>query len=253
LNSAVVALVTFTCTFGAGVVGVLVRSRLPTEHLEGDSKEIVKLVLGLIATITALVLGLLISSAHSAFDAQEAELQQLSVHLYQIDRILAHFGPDAVKQRNLLREIVAADIARIWPTEGDAQSTYAPLTAQLEGESLFDGIATLAPKTELERVGQGRALQLLESAGETRRLLVEQSRGALSRPFLTVLVSWSAVLFFGFGLLARFNVTAVVTLFVGSVSVVGAIFIILEMNQPYTGWIRVSDAPLRNALAQLGR
>jgi hypothetical protein len=254
LNSTIVALIAFGCTFSAALVAIFIRSRLPTHHVEGDSKELVKLVLGLVATITALVLGLLISSAHSAYAEQEAELQQLGVHLYQIDRILAHFGPEAVKQRDLLRRIVAADVARIWPNDGGASTISAPvLSAQLEAESLFDGIASLAPKTDLERFGQSRALQLLSSVGETRRLLVEQSSGALSRRFLSVLVSWSTVLFFGFGLLARFNGTVVMALFVGALSVAGAIFLILEMNQPYAGWMQVSSAPLHNALMQMGR
>ncbi len=209
-------------------------------------------MLGLIATITALVLSLLISSAHSVYDEQQAELQQLGVHLYQIDRILAHFGPDAARQREKLREIVAADVARIWPNDGGAPAISAPLSARLEAESIFDGIASLVPKTDLQRFGQSRALQLSSSVGETRRLMVEQSRGALSMPFLVVLVSWSTVLFFGFGLLTRFNVTVVAALLVGALSVAGAIFLILEMNQPYSGWMQLSSDPLRNALAQMG-
>jgi hypothetical protein len=227
LNSTVVVLVAFGCTFGAALAALFVRSRLPAQHLEGDSKDVVKLVLGLVATITALVLGLLISSAHSGYDAQESELQQLGVHLYQVDRILAHFGPDAAKEREVLRNMVTADVARIWKNQGGTPTTNVTLTAQLAAESLFDGVSSLTPKTDLQRFGQSRALQLLASIGETRRLLVEQSSGALSRPFLIVLVSWASVLFFGFGLLSRFNLTVVAALFVGALSVAGAIFLIL--------------------------
>jgi hypothetical protein len=253
LNSTVVVLVAFGCTFGAALAALFVRSRMPTQHLEGDSKEAVKLVLGLVATITALVLGLLISSAHSGYDAQESELQQLGVHLYQVDRILAQFGPDATKEREVLRDMVAGDIARIWKNQGGSATMNPTWAVQLEAESLVDGISSLTPKTDLQRFAQSRALQLLASIGETRRLLVEQSSGALSRPFLVVLVSWASVLFFGFGLLARFNVTVVAALLVGALSVAGAIFLILEMNQPYAGWMQVSSAPLQNALAQMGR
>jgi hypothetical protein len=254
LNSTVVVLVAFGCTFGAALAALFVRSRLPAQHLEGDSKDVVKLVLGLVATITALVLGLLISSAHSAYDAQESELQQLGVHLVQIDRILAQFGPDAAKERQVLRDMVVADVARTWENHGGTAATNAPpFTAQLQAEALFIGVASLTPKTELERFAKSRALQLLSSVGETRRLLVEQSSGALSRPFLIVLVSWASLLFFGFGLLSRSNVTVVAALCVGALSVAGAIFLILEMNQPYAGWMQVSSAPLQNALAQMGR
>jgi hypothetical protein len=243
----------FGCTFSAAVLAMVIRARVPLHHLEGDSKDVVKLVMGLVATLTALVLGLLISSSHSAYDAQETELQQLSVHLYQLDRILAHFGPEAVPERDLLRRIVATDIARIWPTDGVAGAKYAPLAAQQEAEGLFDAIAGLSPKTDLQRLGQGRAVQLLGSIGETRRLLVEQAQGSLSWPFLLVLVSWLTVLFFGFGICGKLNATVLASLFAGSASVAAAILLILQMNQPYAGWMRLSSAPLQDALAQMGR
>lgn len=252
MNSTIVTLLVFGCTFGAALLAMFVRERLPRHHVEGDSREVVKLVLGLMATLTALVLGLLISSAHAAYDAQDAELQQLSVHLYQLDRILAHFGPAAVDERAQLRRIVAGDIARIWP-EGNARVVRdAPIVAQQEIEELFEGIGSLTPKADLERVGQSRAIELLAAVGETRHLLIEQSRGALSWPFLFILVSWMTILFFGFGLIAHRNSTVAAALVIGSLSVSAAILLILQMNRPYGGWIHVSSAPLREALAHIG-
>lgn len=252
MNSTVVTLLVFGCTFGAALVAVFIRERLPKHHVEGDSREVVKLVLSLMSTLTALVLGLLISSAHSAYDAQEAELQQLSVHIYQLDRILVHFGPAADDEREHLRRIVAGDIARIWPSDRTTKVNYAPIEAQQDIERLIESVGSLTPKSDLERVGQNRALELLGAIGETRHLLIEQSQGALSWPFLFVLVSWMTILFFGFGLIARYNATVVAALFIGSLSVSGAILLILQMNQPYGGWIQVSGAPLRAALAQMG-
>ncbi len=219
--------------------------------MEGDSKELIKLVMGLIATITALVLGLQISSAHAAYEAQEAELEQLSVHLYQVNYILEYFGPETHDTRDLLRRIVSADIERTW---GDGGATrFAVLSMQKESEQLFEAIASLSPKTELQRFGQGRILQLLGTIGETRRLMVEQAQNALSKPFLIVLLSWLTILFFSFGLFARLNTTVVVALFVGSASVAGAVFLILAMSQPYKGWMQISKAPLRDALTEMSR
>jgi hypothetical protein len=253
MNSTNVGLLALACTFGASLLAIFIHTRLPSHHLDGDNKDVVKLVMGLIATITALVLGLLISSAHSSYDAQASEVQQLGVHLYQVDRILAFFGPDAMPERQELRRIVSADIGRIWPSGGARTATYAPLSEQQGVEAVFESIGSLSPKSDLERFGQSRALQLLSSIGETRRLLVEQSQGALSWPFLALLVSWLTALFFGFGLFARFNATVAAALFVGSLSVAGAISLILQMNQPYAGWLQVSSAPLRAALAQMGQ
>jgi hypothetical protein len=253
MNSTLVGLLAFACTFGAALLAIAIHDRLPAQHLEGDSKDAVKLVMGLIATLTAMVLGLLISSAHSTYDGQEAELQQLGVHVYQIDRILAHFGADANPQREQLRRIVDADIARIWHTGGARGSAYAPWAVQQEAEVLFESISSLVPKTDLQRLGQSRAQQLLESVGEIRRLLAEQSRGELSWPFLVVLISWLSILFFGFGLFARFNATVAGSFLVGSLSVAAAISLMLQMNQPYAGWLQVSSAPLRTALSQMGQ
>jgi hypothetical protein len=253
LKSEIVALVAFGCTFGAALLAMVIRDRLPKHHVEGDSKDLVKLVLGLIATLTALVLGLLISSAHSAYDAQEAELQQLSVHVYQLDRILAQFGPDAAQDRAELRRILTADIERIWPTGRVPKVEMAPLSAQLEVEGLVENIVALSPKNELQRVGQSHAIDLLGKITDTRRLLIEQSRGALSWPFLFVLMSWATILFFGFGFTTRFNATVAAAVFVGALSVAGAIFLILQLNQPYGGWLQVSSAPLREVLLRLGR
>jgi len=247
------SLLVFACSFGAALVAMAIGHRLPSHHVSSDSRDVVKLVLGLVATLTALVLGLLISSAHSAYDAQEAELQQLSVHVYELDRILSRFGADANNDRDQLRRIVAGDIARIWPSDGVGGATFAPLAAHQEAEMLVEGIGSLSPKTDIQRFAQNRAMQLIISIGEIRRLLAEQAQGGLPLPFFVVLMSWLTVLFFGFGLFAKFNGTVVAALFVGSASVAGAIILILGMNQPYSGWLQLSSAPLQGVLAQIGR
>ena len=186
MNSTLVTLTVFGCTFGAALLAVCLREHLPRHHVEGDSREVVKLVLGLMATLTALVLGLLISSSHSAYDAQDAELQQLGVHIYQLNRILVHFGPEAAGERDQLRRILVEDIARIWPTDRVPKGNYPAIAAQQEMEKLIENVGGLSPRSELERVGQNRALELLGSIGETRHLLIAQSQGSLSWAFLFI-------------------------------------------------------------------
>ena len=253
MSPILVAVLVFGCTFGGSVVGLFLRVKLPEHHRDDGSKEVLKLVMGLIATMAALVLGLLISSAKSSYDTQKAEVQQMGIHLLQLDRILVRFGPDATEARNQLRRIVMADIGRTWPNDGVATVPYEPLQAQKDGEELFEGIARLSPKTDAQRSDQSRALQLLTSLWETHRFLDEQAGGTLSWPFLIVLVFWLAVLFVGFGLFTRCNVTVIAALFLGSLSVAGAVFLILEMNRPYSGVMQISSAPILHALAQMGR
>jgi hypothetical protein len=253
MNSTVVAALAFGCAFAGALAGLRLHARLPEHHLDDNSKDVIKLVMGLIATMAALVLGLLISSAHRSYDAQEAEVQQIGVHLFQLDRALERFGPDASDARNLLYRIVLAEIKHASTDDGSGALTDKPLQAQREAAELFDRITRLSPKTEAQRFIQGQALQLLSRLADTRLLLNEQARGSISWPFLVVLVFWLTVLFVGFGLFARFNATVIAALFVGAVSVAGAIFLILDMNRPYTGVMQISIAPIRNALTQMNR
>ncbi len=251
MSSLLIAMIVFVCTIAGALLGIFLSTKLPKHHRESDSKSAVQLVMGLIASVAALVLGLLISSTHSSFDAQQAEVRQLGVHLYELDRILGRFGDDGGDARRLLRAIVVSDAKRIWPDNPGFKRDYQPLQAQIEGETLRDRIARLSPTTDALRFYQTRALQLATTVGETRLLLGEQERGALSWPFLVVLVFWLAFLFVGFGLFARVNATVLAALTIGALSVAGAIFLILEMNSPYSGVMRISDAPIRDVLRQM--
>jgi hypothetical protein len=96
-------------------------------------------------------------------------------------------------------------------------------------------------------------MQILTDMANTRRLMAEQAGGALSWPFFVVLVFWLVVLFVGFGLFARFNATVFAAFFIGALSVAGAIFLILEMNHPYSGVMKISSAPMRNVAEQIGK
>ena len=248
-----VAMLVFACTFGGGLVGLYLHQRLPQHHRESESKDVVKLVMGLVATVAALVLGLLISSAHRSYEAQQAEVQQIAVHLFQLDRALERLGPDAGDARNLLRSIVKAEVDRASETGGIQRSIESPLEAQRAATVMFERITALKPADEAQRFVQARALQLLGSLGDTRLLLSEQARTAISWPFLVVLVFWLAMLFVGFGLFARRNATLVAALLLGAMSVAGAIFLILEMNRPYTGLMQISIEPIRYVLGRLGQ
>src|SRR6185436_14382678 len=148
MSSPVIAAVVFGCTFLGALAGLVLHARLPVHHLDADSKDVIKLVMGLIATMAALVLGLLISSAHRSYDAQEAEVQQLGVHLFQLDRTLERFGGDASEARKLLHRIVSAEIEYASTGDGVGVATDKPLQAQQEAAELFDRVANLSPKSD---------------------------------------------------------------------------------------------------------
>ena len=251
MNSTLIAVLVFVFVFGGALAGVTIR--VPAQHQDAETKDVVKLVMGLVATISALVLSLLIASAHSSYDRQESEVQQLGVQIVQIDGLFAHYGPEANDARAQLRRMVEVELARLWPDARAAPAAVQGSRNYIPAEDLFATVARLTPKTEAQRSAQGRALQLMTTAGTTIRLLYEHAGGALSWPFFVVAVFWLVVLFAGFGLYARPNATTIAALFVGALTVAGAIFLILEMNRPFSGLMQISSAPIRHALEQIGR
>jgi hypothetical protein len=230
---------------------MVLRCVLPERHLTSESKDAVKLGMGLIGTMAALVLGLLVGSTKSAYDAQKANLVQMSVKVVLLDRALAHYGPDAKETRDMLRAGVARVLGQMWPDDSSQSAQLDPTAAR--AEALYDKIQALSPRNEAQRAMQTQALNIAVDIGQLRWLLFQQSGSAIATPLLIVLVLWLSVTFAGFGLMAPANPTTIVTLLLCAVSVAGAIFLILELDRPFDGLIQISSMPLRNALAQLGQ
>src|SRR5215469_232363 len=243
-----ISAIVFTCVFGGSIVGMLLRPILPQQHLNADTKDVIKLGVGLIGTMTALVLGLLVASAKGAYDTRRAELTQMAANTILLDRVLAHYGPETAEIRGLLKVAVANMINQIW-----AQSDEAPATPSALREVLFDKLQELAPRTDAQHTLQQQAETMAISIGQARWLLFEQSGSSISTPFLIVVVFWLSILFVSFGVFAPPNATVFVTLLVSAMSVAGAIFLIIELDRPFSGLIQISSAPLHNALAVLGK
>jgi hypothetical protein len=196
-----------------------------------------------------LVLALLIASAKSSYDTQDTELQQVSATVIELDGLLAHFGPDAREARRRLQSVVSAAAEEIGSKDEVRLGSPA---SQVEGKTFFDSIQNLSPNTESQRFIQKRAFKIGAALRHLRALMISQaSISAIPWPFLTVLVFWISVLFLGFGLFARLNAIVIVTLLMGALSVSSGIYLILELNNPYHGLMRISDAPLRKALAEI--
>jgi|SRR5208283_2661106 len=251
MNSIAVSLIVFACVFGGAVCGILLSRALPPNHLSADSKQVVALSMGLVATTAALVLGLLISSAKSFCDAQSAELTQMSAKIIMLDRLLAHYGPETAEVRDLLRGVVAGSIDRIWPQEStQASQLSAPATGP---EVILVKLEALSPKDDAQRSLQAQSLSMIIDLGQTRWLMYEQGANSVSGPMLLIFVFWLVAIFFSFGLFAPRNATVIAALFVAALSVSSAIFLIMEMYAPFEGLIRISSAPLRAALTHLGQ
>jgi hypothetical protein len=247
------AAIVSACSLGTGIAGMLLHTRLPAHHVDEGSKDVIKLIMSLIATMAALVLSLLIASASNSYDAQQTEVQSLSANIVVLDRTLAFYGPEAQAARERLHAAATEIHDHIWPPDGAGPSDLDPMATQRGSGAFVEQLQNLKPATDAQRWSLNQAVQVGQGIGLTRLLMFEQHGSSISWPFLTVMVFWICMLFLGFGLFARFNLTVTIALMIGALSVGGAIFLILELSQPYEGFMRVSDAPLVDALARLGR
>jgi hypothetical protein len=226
---------------------------LPEHHLSDTTWDSIKIGTGLIATLTALVLGLLVSSAKSSYDTLNAEIAQGGARIILLDRVLARYGPEAGAVRSELRRCLTTGLAVVLPEDGKAKTGIAPLERKAGIEEVHDMIRRLSPQNDYQRSILEEASGIIAELTRARWLVFEQLQAPLPKAFLVILMLWLTVFFMCFGLLSEPNSTVVTVMFVCAFSVAGAIFLIIEMNNPMQGMIRVSLEPLKYALSQLGQ
>jgi hypothetical protein len=252
VNPMVVGGVVFACVFSGAMMGMRLGAILPDHHLSGETKDVVKLGMGLVATMAALVVGLLIASAKSSLEKQDDEFKRMAADTLVLDRVLAHYGPETKEARDLIKRVVAIRLDATWPEDGSRATLHSADTMPLM-ESVQDKIRELAPRNDAQRWLQSRALQLSDDAVQARWTLFERKGSSIPVPFLVVLVFWVTMILGSFGLFAPRNATVVGVLLVCALSIAGALFLILEMDQPFDGLMKISSAPLRYTLAHLGQ
>jgi len=245
--------IAFACISGGVLLGLLLRRTLPGHHLSGDAKDVVRLGTGLIGTIAALVLGLLIASAKSSFDTQSAQIKQMTAQIILIDQLLAQYGPEADTTRKLMRPVIAQLADRIWRENAAGSARPAPFESSSTGEAFYQKLQQLVPKDDAQRSNKDRAIQASTELAQTRLLLFAQSDNSIPTPFLVVLVFWLAIIFASFSLFAELNPVVIGSLLLFALSAAGAIYLILELSQPFAGLMQISSLPLREALAPLAR
>jgi hypothetical protein len=254
MDSLAISGIVFGCIFGGMLVGMILRAILHERHLNAESRDLVKLGMGLIGTMTALVLGLLIASAKGTFDTQRNGLAQLSANVIFLDRILVRYGHETREARAMLKASVADMLRQTWPEEYP-ESAPSEGKVQTEGryEGFFENIQGLKPKNERQRTLQAQAIKTATDLASTRWLLFAQKGRSIPPPFLVVMVAWLTLILASFSLFAPPTPTVVITLLICTVAVTSAVFLILELDQSFDGLLKISSAPLQNALAQLER
>jgi hypothetical protein len=231
------------------VLAIVIGYRIPGDRLTSDTKDIVKLSMGLIGTMAALLLGLLVSSAKSSYDAQRTQVTQMAAKASFLDRILALYGPEATDARRQFHAAIAESVRRLWPQE---KNVRADLGLNVEaGDPVYFAIEALKPGSEMQQKLKAAAESNVVELAQQRTLLVAQSGSSISTLMLIVVVSWVVMIFAGFSLIAPPNRTAAGALVLSALAVAGAIFLVLELDQPFDGLIRIPNREMVNVLNQI--
>jgi hypothetical protein len=253
MNSALVGTITFGCTFAGAMLGMWLRTALPEHHVDSDSRDSIKTGVGLIAAMSALVLGLVTASAKSSYDNVDSAVRSTAVDILTLDRQLARFGPEASGIRATLKQLVAQRVEAVWPTEPGRQVQLDPQRNLTVAESLIEQIRALVPHNPAQDADRTSALQLAESLLKVRWMVAAEGSRTIPLPFLLILLLWLTLTFTSFGLFSPKNSTVIAVLFVCSVSIGSALFLVLEMDTPFSGWLKVSEEPMRYTLSHLNR
>jgi len=253
MKSEVVAIIVFSCVFGSALLGLFLGKILPDRHLSSDAKDIVKLATGLIATLSALVLGLLVSSAKGTFDQVTSEMTQTAVKVVVLDRTLAEYGPETSELRVLLKNSYIEASSEVMSGDESQLKRWDSSEGVARLEAVQSAIRSLTPKNEAQKAALARALQISNEVGTGRWFLIIKREGSISIALLVILVFWLSVIFAAWGVFAPRNLVVAVALCASSLSVAGATFLIVELDSPFTGVVRVSPVPIQRAIAHLGQ
>lgn len=253
MNPTIVGTMVFVFTLGGALLGMWLRRVLPDEHLGEDAKDTVKLGIGLVATMTALILGLITASAKGSFDGVDNAVKSSALDVLTLDRLLARYGPETADIRATLQRLVAQRIEVIWPQGSEAHGQIDLAKAPREVEGIVEGIGVLTPANEAQAALRTRALEEAEKLLRVRWLVSAASVTSVPLPFLSILLFWLTITFASFGLFAPPNGTVIGVLVLCAMSVAGAVFLVLEMDGPFDGVLRVSPGPLRWAYEHLNR
>jgi hypothetical protein len=253
MNPPVIALVLLAVVYCGALVGLWLQKVLPDQHLTTETKEVVRLATALVATLSALVLGLLVSSAKDSFDRYDDELTQNAARVVMLDRTLDEYGPQADAIRALIKSGFARRLELLFSSGAAAKNLVDGALAITREETVDSEILALVPDGPVQRGLQARAVELNGEINMTNALIHAQREDSMPTALLVVLGAWLTLIFATFGLFAPRNTVVAGALLACSLSAAGAVFLILEMHSPFNGFISLSSAPMHEALRYLGQ
>jgi hypothetical protein len=242
-DTLIVALIVLAALLVGAFLGVRLRDRLPKHQLTDETKNLVNVSTAVVATVSALVLGLLISNANTTFTRLGGQVTSLSAEILRLDQILRQYGADAEPARNTLLKYAEHKADDLFPDNPADVRPSNPSTYELLLR-LEDMLLALKPATPRDQWWLAQAMTLAAKIGDARWLIAQQIGQGTPKAFVALVVFWLALLFASFGLFAPPNLTSAVTLTLCAVAVAGAVAMFLELEQwrsrPY---LARADAP----------
>jgi hypothetical protein len=238
--------------FGAGILGLKLHIWLPERHAPDQARDMIGAVTGLIGLLLALVLGTLVGSSYTLYATQKSEMDTLAARVLQLDAALEAYGPEAQPGREGLRKAIKHTYDAIWGGETADLSDMDVKTVVAQAKLLDQFLMSLAPKTDAQKQILATANLAAGQIAQTRILMMLQLAGGISWPMLAIVVCWSLLLFCGYGLVSPLNATVLTTLAFGAIAVASAVFLIIELSQPYSGLFRIPQGPALQTMEALG-
>jgi hypothetical protein len=255
MNPEIFALGAAIAVFLGGGAGLILQRVLPEEHKTGGTRDMIGAVVGLLTLLSALVAGLLIWTAYGVYAGQNLAIQNLAAKVLQLDFALADYGPDANPLRAQIRESLGKTIDQVWgANESDSNFVANNFAAAIQGLRSRDAaLASLHPATDAQTQALATARATIDAIAQSRLQMSFALSAPVSYPLLLIVVSWAVFLFCGYGLMSGGNLMSVGAVAVGAVAIASAVWLILDLSNPYSGLFRVSSVPFEQVLAVMGK
>ncbi len=241
-----IPIVTFLCLVGAASASMLIHVRLPSQPVAGDTIAIVRFAVNILLVMTSVVLGLMLNSAKNTFEINNRNLHALATGVILLDRVLRTLGPEADEAHRRLVEYTRTALDGVHILEADQQ---AEASLDAAGASL----RAIKVSDDRKLALWNDATQIYRQVVRDRWIVVDAAGGTIPSPLIIGLIVWLAVIFAGMGFGTPRNAVVTTTFVVTAMLLSSALYLVLEMDRPSSGLIRISSAPFERALAQMQR
>lgn len=250
MTSSWIFLISFVALVAGIAIGMLLHRHLPSAQLGAGPKEVIRLGAGFLATLSAVLISLMIASAKNSYDTQAAHFRMLAAYLVETDQLLVQYGPESTQTRILMRQAVPAAVDRIWREKRSANQDSAFTAASL-AEQINSAISALSPANDAQRALKRRIEEASDQIAKTRLLMFADGDIAILTPFLLILIVWLAVVFASYSLFVEPGPVVIAALLVAALSISSALFLVADLSQPFAGLMQIPKEQLRNILAPI--